>query len=534
MHNARWLRCVNVRAQLDSFSPRTRPRQNRSMDDLKKKTLQGLMYLGVGKGVSKLISFAGTLVLARLLSPEDYGLMALVMVVVGIIGFFNEIGLGSAIKQRPQVTQSQLNGCFTLSLLISAGLYGALYAFSPAIAAFYENDSLAPVLRFIALTFIIGAVVTVPDAMMARDMQFKLFAGIDFTMIMLQTAVTLLLAWMGLGVWALAWGFVLSQIFKSVSIFYFSGWRPSRLGEVSAALDLMRFGVTVTYSRITWYFYNTAQTLIIGKTLNTQAVGIYSMADTLASLPTMHITSLLIRVASPLFSKMQHDLNRLNNTLLRLTSGIALINYPVMVGMALTASELVPVVLGPQWLEVTLPLQILCMVGLVKSIDPLLTQALTSSGQVNVTARYTSLCAVTIPTSIYFGSILGGLPGAAIAMAVAYPLTSIFLFLAVRRYLGLSLIQYLKAVRLPVEACIWMATIVLGTSQLLAAFGLDNAALMLATKALLGVFSYVFFMIYVRPAGLRECHEVLSELGVSSQRLQRWPFSRLGLHDTGK
>lgn len=497
------------------------------MDDLKNKTLRSIMYLGVGKGAGKVISFTSTLILARLLTPEDYGLMSLVMVVVGIIGFFNEIGLGSAIKQRPEITPSQLNGCFTLSLLISTGLYALLFAFAPSIAAFYENEALSPVLRFIALTFIIGALVTVPDALMAREMKFKLYAGIDFAMVIFQTTVTLMLAWLGYGVWALAWGFVLSQVFKATCIFYCSEWQPSKFGEMSAALELMRFGVSVTYSRVTWYLYNSSQTLIIGKLLNPQAVGIYSMANTLASLPSMHITSLLINVASPLFSKMQHDLVRLNKTLLRLTSGIALINYPVMVGIAVTASELVPVVLGPQWLEVTLPLQILCLVGLVKSVDPLLTQALISSGRVNITARYTSLCAVTIPVSIFVGTFMGGLVGASIAMAVAYPLSSIYLFVAVRRHLGLSLMHYLQAVRVPLEGCMWMAAVVLGTSYLLTTLGLDNATVLLGLKILIGVCAYGFFLIYLRPAGLRDCHEVLQELGVSARKLQRWPFSRV-------
>ncbi|OQW88769.1 MAG: hypothetical protein BWK72_07385 [Rhodoferax ferrireducens] len=497
------------------------------MDDLKKKTLQGLLYLGVGKGAGKFISFGTTLALARMLSPQDYGLMALVMVVVGFLEFFNEIGLGSAIKQRPQITPSQLNGCFTLSLLISTGLYAALFLASPAIASYYDNDALSPVLRFIGLTFVIGAAVTVPDALMARNMQFKLFAGIDFVMVVLQSAVTLTLALLGLGVWALAWGFLVAQIFKSLCIFFFSRWRPSKLGEVSEALSLMRFGVTVTYSRLTWYLYNNAQTLIIGKTLGAQAVGIYSMAGTLSSLPSSHITSMVIRVASPLFAKLQHDRQRLNNTLLRLTSGIALINYPVIVGMAITASELVPVVLGPQWLEATLPLQILSLIGLIKSVDPLLTQALTSTGQVNVTARYTTLCAITIPLSVYIGSVQGGLAGAALAMAVAYPLSSIYLFMAVRRYLDLSLMHYLQAVRLPLEACAWMAGIVLGGGQLLTMLGLQNAAILLGVKTTLGVLTYAGFLIYVRPAGLRDCHEVLCELGVPADKLRRWPFSRL-------
>lgn len=497
------------------------------MDDLKKKTLQGLMYLGIGKGAGKFISFGTTLVLARLLSPQDYGVMALVMVVVGFLEFFNEIGLGSAIKQRPEVTPAQLNGCFTLSLLISSTLFGLVFLASPAIAGYYENAGLTPILRFVAMSFIIGAAATVSDALLARAMHFKLVASIEFLMIVLQSAITLVLAWLGYQVWALAWGFVVAQAFKAISIVYFGNWRPTRLGEVRAALDLIKFGMTVTYSRLTWYLYNNAQTLIIGKTLNAQALGIYSMAESLASLPTAHLTSMVIKVASPLFAKLQHDLQRLNNTLLRLTSGIALISYPVMVGMATTASELVPVVLGEQWLEATLPLQILCLMGLVKSVDPLLTQALTSTGQAYVTARYTSLCAVTIPLSVYVGSVQGGLTGVAIGMAVAYPLSAIYLFAAAKRHIHLSLRQYLRAIRLPLEASAWMAAWVLGVAALLRAGGLHSVGMLLGIKIATGVLSYVAFLIYVRREGLRDCHEVLCELGVPAAKLNRWPFTKI-------
>jgi O-antigen/teichoic acid export membrane protein len=170
------------------------------MDDLKKKALQGLLYLGMGKGAGKLISLATTLVLARLLTPQDYGLMAMVMVVVGLLQFFNEIGLGSAIRQRLEVTPQQLDGSFTLSLLISCGLYSGLYAASPWISAYFEQPELQPVLRLVGLSFIIGALATVSDALLARAMQFKLVASIDFLMIVLQSGATLLLAWLDFGV----------------------------------------------------------------------------------------------------------------------------------------------------------------------------------------------------------------------------------------------------------------------------------------------------------------------------------------------
>lgn len=497
------------------------------MDDLKKKTLQGLLYLGMGKGAGKFISFATTLALARLLSPQDYGLMALVMVVVGFLQFFNEIGLGSALRQRPEITPEQLDGSFTLSLLISCALFTALFMLSPWVADYYEHPELLPVLRLVALSFVIGAASTVSDALIARAMRFKYVAAIEFVMIVLQSALTLLLAWMGYGVWALAWGFIFGQAFKAICIVYLAQWRPRKLGEVRAATDLMRFGLTVTFTRLTWFFYTNAQTLIIGKTLSPQALGIYSMAASLASLPTGQVTSMVISVASPLFAKLQHDTKRLNNTLLRLTTGVALINYPIMIGMACTASELVPVVLGPTWVEATLPLQVLCLLGLLRTIDPLLTQALTSTGQVHITARYTSLCAVTIPASVYVGSVLGGLVGVAVGFAVAYPLSSIYLFWSARRYLHLSLLSYVKAARLPLEAGAWMAAWVLGVAWLVRAAGLQQDAVVLAIKVVTGALAYVVFLIYVRSAGLRDCHEVLCELGVPATKLKGWPFSKL-------
>lgn len=497
------------------------------MDQLKNKTLQGLMYLGVGKGAGKLISFVNTLLLARLLTPEDYGLMAIVMVIVGFIGFFNEIGLGSAIKQRLDINQTQLNGCFTLALLISSALYLALYFASPAIASYYEHEVLTDVLRFIALTFIIGAIATVPDALIAREMRFKIYAGIEFVMILLQCAITLVLAWFGYQVWALAWGFVASQLFKTICILYFSNWRPSRFGNIGAATDLMKFGATVTYSRLTWYFYNNAKTLIIGKVLNPQQLGVYSMAATLAALPTSHITSMVIQIASPLFSKMQQDLTRLDNALRRLTSGIALIGFPVMAGMALTASELVPVLLGPNWLEAIFPLQILCILGLFKSVDPLITQAFISIGKANITARYTSLCAVVIPISVYFGAVYGGLVGVAIGLVISYPLSSIYLFYAARIHLDFSMRRYLKALQTPVEACIWMAVLVLSFHYGSVHFGFDHLLWLLLGKTFVGLMGYLLFLVYIRQSGLRDCYEVLQELGVSKHKLQRWPFNRL-------
>lgn len=502
------------------------------MDDLKKKTLKGLLYLGVGKGAGRFISFASTLILARLLNPQDYGLMALVMVVVGFFQFFNEIGLGSALRQRTEITPEQLDGSFTLSLLISVTLFSLVYAASPWIAAYYEHPELLSVLRLVALSFIIGAGSTVSDALLARAMLFKHVASVEFVTILVQSALTLILAWLDYGVWALAWGFVAGQALRASLIVFLARWRPRKLGEMRAASELMRFGLSVTYSRLTWFVYSNGQTAIIGKTLNAQAVGVYAMAESLANLLTGQITSMVISVASPLFAKLQHDMKRLNNVLLRMTKGIALINFPIVIGMACTATELVPVVLGPQWMEAILPLQVLCILSLLKAVDPLLTQALISTGQVGITARYTSLCAITIPSSVYLGSVIGGLNGVAIGIAVAYPLSATYLLWSVRRYLKLSLLAYLQAVRLPLEASAWMASWILGIAWMLRVTGFQHDVLLLATKVMVGAIAYSSYLIYLRCDGLQDAHEVLCELGVPESKLRRWPFTKLKIRHT--
>jgi O-antigen/teichoic acid export membrane protein len=194
--------------------------------------------------------------------------------------------------------------------------------------------------------------------------------------------------------------------------------------------------------------------------------------------------------------------------------------------MALTATELVPVLLGPSWIDAVFPLQILCILGLFKSVDPLITQAFISIGKAHVTARYTTLCAVVIPVSVYIGAVVGGLVGVAIGMAISYPLSSIYLFRSAQVHLEFSMRRYLRALQTPVEGCIWMGAIVLGYHYLSVRAGFDLPLWLLISKTVIGALSYFLFLVYIRRNGLNDCYEVLRELGVSAKKLDRWPFNR--------
>jgi O-antigen/teichoic acid export membrane protein len=195
--------------------------------------------------------------------------------------------------------------------------------------------------------------------------------------------------------------------------------------------------------------------------------------------------------------------------------------------MALTANELVPILLGEQWLDAIFPLQILCLVGVLKSVDPLITQAFISIGKANVTARYTSLCAVIIPISVLVGAMQGTLTAVAVALAISYPLSSIYLFYSAKIHLHFSMRRYMAAIRMPIEACLWMTCWVITTAWLLEFLTIHSLLWVLLAKVLAGAVSYLMFMVHIRQQGLLDCYEVLQELGISAEKLNRWPFNKI-------
>ncbi|MCG7495333.1 lipopolysaccharide biosynthesis protein [Vibrio sp. Of7-15] len=495
------------------------------MSDLKKQTLKGIAFLGAGKSAGRILSFINTLILARILSPEDYGLMAMAMVISGFISFFNDIGLGSAIIQRKEVSKEQLSGAFYIALMISIFLYILTFFLSSSASDFYENPQVEPILQVIAIGFIFGAIKTVPNALLLKEMSFKSISGIEFISIVVQCAVTLLLAYIGYGVWSLVYGLLVTQLFKAIAMMWLSGWLPDTNGSIKQATELMKFGLSVTYSRVTWYLYINSQILVLGKVVGEKQTGIFSMAQTIADLPTAHITNLIIQVASPLFAKLQDDFNALNNALLKLTAGLSLISFPVLFGIIITANELVPILLGDNWVAVAIPLQFLCVMGLFKSIDPLLTQALISIGRADITARYTTLCAIIIPCAVIYGATWNGINGASLLLAVTYPFLMFALILISSKYFSLPIKSYLNQMFTPISGCFFMWASIYAIETIIPVFIKEVELYLLVIKVITGVISYGFWIVYIRKDGISIFKSVLFDLGVPENKLDRWPFN---------
>lgn len=493
---------------------------------MRSKAVKALGHLGLGSVMGKLFSLGTTLIMARILSPADYGLMAIAMIVIGFIGFFNEVGIGAAIVQKSALTDHEINGCFLIAVIISFLLFIATVACSPFIAHFYDNPKLEKIISVLAFAFILGAISTVPMALLRRNMAFKAISSINVLSILIQSISGLALAHLNYGVWSLVIGFLVASTINCIGFFSFSRWRPRNFNGMREASALVIYGLHITSTRIFWYLYTNADKAIVGKLLGSKALGIYDMAFSLATLPSAQVTTLVVNVAAPLFSRVQENMSELTQILLKLTRGLAYVTYPALIGMLVCSRELIMVALGPTWIDVLIPFNALCLMGLIKSIDPLLSQVLISTGHAKKLAAYTAMCSVVMLLGVVIGASFDGLRGVSLVWVIVYPLLSVALLRDVSRVTGMALINYYGNLWPILKASIFMAIIVLTIREFLLLYTF-NFLLILIAEIGSGVIAYALWIIFIDNQGFTEIRQILKDFGVPDSQLQRWPFTRL-------
>ncbi|MDD5297427.1 MAG: lipopolysaccharide biosynthesis protein [Rhodocyclaceae bacterium] len=496
-------------------------------DELRSKAVRAITHLGLGGMVGKVLSLVMTVILVRLLSPADYGLMAMAMVVTGFVGFFNEVGIGAAIVQRQKLAAEEVNGCFAISCMLSTMLALLLAVGSGLVADFFGNRQLQPILSVLAIAFLFGGTATVPLAFLRKDMRYGAIVAVTTLGVIVQSVLGLVLAYLGNGVWSLVWGFMASSVVQCLGYFLLSGWYPRGRFGIRQASALVVYGLHITGSRIFWYLYSNADKVIVGRLLGARLLGIYDMAFSLATLPNSQVTTLVVNVSLTVFSRLQNDLPKLTTVILGMTRGMAYVTYPALIGLMAVSHELILVILGEKWLEMLLPFQALCLMGLVKSVDPLLSQVLISTGHARKLTAYTALAGVVMPLSLVLAALAGELRGVALVWVIVYPLLSTRLLGEVCRVTGMRRMDYYRDLLRVLTGALVMGGVVMILRELVVLAGLP-VTLMLVAEIAAGIVTYVFWIAYADKAGLAEIRQTLMDLGVSHTRLGFWPFSRVG------
>jgi teichuronic acid exporter len=422
----------------------------------------GFLWLGTGAFVGQFASWLSTILVIRLLSPSDYGLMATTTVFTSFVGMLGELGFGAALIQAKEIAERDIRQVFGWAIMTSLLAWGACHAAAPFIASFYGQPELVGLIRIMSLTIPVLALYVVPQGLNTREMNFKVKARIEFLAQLLGALATLTLAVAGSGVWSLVGG---AMVFQLVKVIGYNRAYPRYFTPVfalSGSGRMFRYGVSTTAERVLSFAFTYSDIVIVGRFLGTSVLGIYSVALSLASTPMSKVLPIVTQVSFTSYARIQDDPERLQRNVLRAARVIAFIGFPVFFGMAAIAPVAIPLVLGEQWTDAVLPFQLLCLTLPLKALWPILSPAVAAVGRQGINVATIAVMAASMTLALLVG-VRSGLAGVCVAWLTIYPLVFVFTTAFRLRALGVGVREYFAELRFPFFA----SALMLGTIYLL-------------------------------------------------------------------
>ncbi|WP_172637474.1 lipopolysaccharide biosynthesis protein [Thioflavicoccus mobilis] len=321
------------------------------MGDLKGRSVRGGAVTLTAQAIKFALNLGSTMILARLLAPSDFGLIAMVTVVTGFVAMFKDAGLSMATVQRKDITHEQVSMLFWINVALSVGVMLLLAAFAPAIAAFYSEPRLVWITVALAGTMLFGGLTVQHQAILRRQMRFKALARIEIISMASGIALAVAMALAGVGYWSLVGMVAGTAIANAMLVWIFCNWRPSMPQCGTEVAELVKFGGGLTGFSFLNYFTRNADNVIVGYALGSGPLGIYSKAYNLLMLPIRQINAPIGSVMLPVLSRLQDDPARYRSAYLQALSAIAMVGTPIVVTAFVLADELVAILLGPGWEE---------------------------------------------------------------------------------------------------------------------------------------------------------------------------------------
>lgn len=409
-----------------------------SRERLTTQVMTALRGSALAKGAGQLVNWSLTLVTMRVLVPDDYGLVAMLTLIFMFLGMISDMGFDSSIVQSPTLSTDEFRQIFGASLLVSVVIAAAMIVAAPAVASFYGEPRLVDMTRVAALGFIAAAPCTVYGGLFQREMRFGTVTRIEIVSAVVGNVATLGFALAGFGAWALILGTLIAGPLRALLLFAFASTFYGPSFRFGGTKRLFKFGGNVLLTRIVWYWTSQADILIAGKWLGKEALGFYSVAVHLASLPMQRTSGMINGVAFAAFSKIQHDPAAVAHNTRLAVRLMAFVTFPVLWGIAAVAPELVELAIGPTWHASILPLMLVALTIPFRMIGSVVSTTIMSMGRVDVALVTTLLGAIVAPPLFWIGAHDGivGLAWAWVAVAPAMFLLNMFRALPI---LGLSL-----------------------------------------------------------------------------------------------
>ena len=430
---------------------------------LRKSAISGLKWSTLSLFARRGLSLLTTIVLARLLAPSDFGLVAMAAVVIGFIELFQDLGTATAVIQRKELSHALLASMFWLNAGFGLSAMLTLYLASPLAGLFYHEPQVVPILQGLSLSFLLSGLSNMQMALLERNLEFNKLARIEMASSLFASLIGMTAAFLGQGVWSIVYQMLAGNVLMTMLLWSTNSWRPSWRFDWPEIRSVMSFSLNLTGASIFTYFARNADKLLIGRVLGSQDLGYYDLAYRLMQLPLQGISAVIARVMFPLYSRMQDDAGQFRRTYLKVASAIALISFPVMLGLTALAGPFVLTLFGAAWMPVIALLLILAPLGAVQSITTTVGSIYTAKGRTDWQLWWTIGAGLLIVLSFVLG-LPWGILGVTASYAIMFLLLTYPTFAIPFRLIGLGVRDLAGVLWRPATCSVVMYAVVAGTA----------------------------------------------------------------------
>ncbi|MEA2076386.1 MAG: MOP flippase family protein [Candidatus Marinimicrobia bacterium] len=431
---------------------------------LKQQAISGVKWSGVSMGVMTSLQFVTLAVLARLLSPSDFGLMGMIMVVIGFAQAFADMGLSNAIIHRQDVTENILSSLFWINVVTGLIIFFCILLVRPLVVIYFKEDNLSNYLVLAAFIFLLTPIGQIFTTLLRKELKFKTLSKIEITGSAVYSASTIGLALAKFGVLSLIFGQLIRSLSTVIILFFIFRkiWLPRFHFSIKEIKSYLSFGAFQMGERVVNYLSANIDYIIIGRFLGPSALGFYTLAYNLMIFPLTKINPIITKVAFPAFSKVQNDNAILRRGYCKAINYISILSFPMLAGMLVVAPEFIRSVYGAKWEPSIIVLQIFCLVGAFKSLGNPIGSILLAKGRPDI-GLYWNVFVVIVVSFAVIGGANWGING--VAAAILFTQAPLFLIIQpiVNRLIDLKFSQYLNAIKLPfvcsVIMLVWISSL---------------------------------------------------------------------------
>ena len=458
---------------------------------LRDKTINGVKWTSISSIIKTVLQLFQLIILARYLSAEDFGLVAIVMVVIGFSQLFMDMGISNAIIHTQNITEIQLSSLYWLNIFSGIILTIIVFLSAPLISLFYKEGAITPLIQLLSISFIINSIGNQYRVLLRKYLKFNILARVEVLAVIGAFITAVILAIQGFGAYSLVDATLASAIISN-SILIAIGiktHKPRLVYHHDEIKSFLTFGLYQMGQNSIVYFNKQFDVILIGKLLGVEVLGVYNLTKQLVMKPAQVINPIITNVTFPVMAKIQDDLDRLKSVYLKITNFISSINFPIYLLMIILASELVPLILSENWSNSIEIFQILSITFLIRSIMSPAGSLLLAKGRADIGFWWSAVELIFTPLAIYVGSLWGilGVSFALLSFQIVFLVPNWYFI--VYKICRASFNEYIKQIYIPILVSIFSMLL---TYMVLFNFEMESFSYILSWF----LFGFIFYGIF--------------------------------------